>query len=80
MDIDPQGNTTSGLGVSSATIRNEMADLTEMGYLMQPHVSAGRVPSEKAYRLYVTRLMPEGLTDDERERARSFFTSRVHDM
>ena len=71
---------TSGLGVSSATIRNEMADLTEMGYLMQPHVSAGRVPSEKAYRLYVTRLMPEGLTDVERERARTFFTSRIHDM
>ena len=46
-----------GIGVSSATIRNEMSDLEEMGYLEQPHTSAGRVPSQKAYRLYVDRLM-----------------------
>lgn len=46
-----------GIGVSSATIRNEMSDLEEMGYLEQPHTSAGRIPSEKAYRLYVDRLM-----------------------
>ncbi|MPW24635.1 heat-inducible transcription repressor HrcA [Alkalibaculum sp. M08DMB] len=45
------------LGVSAATIRNEMADLEEMGLLIQPHTSAGRVPSEKAYRLYVDQLM-----------------------
>jgi heat-inducible transcriptional repressor len=45
------------LGISSATIRNEMSDLEEMGYLEQPHTSAGRIPSEKAYRLYVDRLM-----------------------
>ena len=45
------------IGVSPATIRNEMSDLTELGYLDQPHVSAGRVPSCKAYRLYVDRLM-----------------------
>ena len=45
------------IGVSPATIRNEMSDLTELGYLDQPHVSAGRVPSGKAYRLYVDRLM-----------------------
>lgn len=45
------------LGISSATIRNEMSDLEEMGYLEQPHTSAGRVPSERAYRLYVDRLM-----------------------
>ena len=45
------------IGVSPATIRNEMSDLTELGYLDQPHVSAGRVPSNKAYRLYVDRLM-----------------------
>ncbi|MBP3485466.1 MAG: heat-inducible transcription repressor HrcA [Oscillospiraceae bacterium] len=43
--------------VSSATIRNELADLTEMGYLEQPHTSAGRVPSPKGYRLYVNELM-----------------------
>lgn len=45
------------LGFSSATIRNEMADLEEMGYLAQPHTSAGRVPSDKGYRLYVDHLM-----------------------
>jgi len=45
------------LGISAATIRNEMADLEEQGYLIQPHTSAGRVPSEKAYKLYVNSLM-----------------------
>ena len=47
------------LKVSSATIRNELSDLTEMGYLEQPHTSAGRVPSPKGYRLYVNELMEE---------------------
>lgn len=45
------------LGLSSATIRNEMADLEEMGYLIQPHTSAGRVPSDAGYRFYVNSLM-----------------------
>lgn len=45
------------LGLSSATIRNEMADLEEMGYLIQPHTSAGRIPSDKGYRFYVNELM-----------------------
>jgi len=45
------------LGLSSATIRNEMADLEEMGYLVQPHTSAGRIPSDKGYRFYVNELM-----------------------
>lgn len=45
------------IGISPATIRNEMADLEEMGYLTHPHTSAGRVPSDKAYRLYVNTLM-----------------------
>lgn len=45
------------LGLSSATIRNELAELTTMGYLEQPHTSAGRVPSSRAYRLYVNELM-----------------------
>ncbi|HIT68918.1 MAG TPA: heat-inducible transcription repressor HrcA [Candidatus Aphodomonas merdavium] len=44
-------------GLSSATIRNEMSDLEELGYLDQPHTSAGRVPSLKAYRLYVEKLL-----------------------
>ena len=47
----------AGLDVSSATIRNDMADLEEQGYLEQPHTSAGRIPSPKGYRLYVNELM-----------------------
>lgn len=55
-----------GLGISSATIRNEMADLEDMGYLEQPHTSAGRVPSDKGYRIYVDHLMvTEQLTAEE---------------
>ena len=46
-----------GGSVSSATIRNELADLVELGYLEQPHTSAGRIPSPKGYRLYVNELM-----------------------
>ncbi len=49
----------TGLVVSSATIRNDLADLTEQGYLEQPHTSAGRIPSPKGYRLYVNELMEE---------------------
>ncbi len=45
------------LGVSSATIRNEMSDLEDLGYLIKPHTSAGRVPSDKAYRLYVDNIL-----------------------
>ena len=45
------------ISLSPATLRNEMAELTEMGYLAQPHTSAGRVPSEKGYRFYVDSLM-----------------------
>jgi len=48
---------TSGLGLSSATIRNEMAELTNLGYLEQPHTSAGRIPSALGYRIYVNSLM-----------------------
>lgn len=53
------------LGVSSATIRNEMADLEELGLLEQPHTSAGRIPSDAGYRYYVDRLMePSELAED----------------
>ena len=48
-----------GLGVSSATIRNEMVVLEEHGFLSQPHTSAGRVPTEQGYRYFVERLMRE---------------------
>ena len=47
------------MNLSSATIRNEMADLEEMGYIIQPHTSAGRIPSDKGYRLYVDMLMEQ---------------------
>ena len=61
MTAVPVGSRTisrkQGVGFSPATIRNEMSDLEELGYLAQPHTSAGRIPSAKAYRLYVDRLM-----------------------
>src|SRR5688572_31208258 len=47
----------SGLGVSPATIRNTMSDLEEKGFLFHPHTSAGRIPTDKAYRAYVDALM-----------------------
>ena len=69
------------MGLSSATIRNEMSDLEELGYLDQPHVSAGRVPSAKAYRLYVDSLMRSGrLQDDSIETVSRHFSGRVHQM
>ena len=56
---EPVGSRTipkySELKLSSATIRNEMSDLEEMGYIIQPHTSAGRIPSDKGYRFYVAR-------------------------
>jgi len=59
------------LGVSPATIRNEMSDLEELGYLEQPHTSAGRVPSDKGYRFYVDVLMdPAELSPAAREQLR----------
>lgn len=59
------------LGVSSATVRNEMAELEAGGYLVQPHTSAGRVPSDSGYRTYVDQLMqPETLAADDRRRIR----------
>ena len=58
---EPVGSRTlsksTDLNLSSATIRNEMADLEDMGYIFQPHTSAGRIPSDKGYRLYVDMLM-----------------------
>lgn len=60
---EPVGSRTiskyTDLNLSSATIRNEMADLEEMGYILQPHTSAGRIPSDKGYRFYVDALMEE---------------------
>ncbi len=60
---EPVGSRTiskyTDLNLSSATIRNEMADLEEMGYILQPHTSAGRIPSDAGYRLYVDLMMKE---------------------
>src|SRR5690554_3580483 len=53
------------LGVSSATIRNEMADLEELGYLEQPHTSAGRIPSDAGYRYYINHLMARQAVKEE---------------
>ena len=67
LNAEPVGSRTLSkrhdLGISPATIRNEMADLEDMGYLTHPHTSAGRVPSDKAYRLYVNRLMEKEAID-----------------
>ncbi len=60
---EPVGSRTiskySDLNLSSATIRNEMSDLEELGYIIQPHTSAGRIPSDKGYRFYVDHLVKE---------------------
>ena len=53
------------LNLSSATIRNEMSDLEDMGYIFQPHTSAGRIPTDKGYRLYVDMLLMEKNTEIE---------------
>jgi heat-inducible transcriptional repressor len=67
-----------GLGISSATIRNEMSDLEEMGFLEQPHTSAGRVPSDKAYRFYVDKLMKvRSLDQKEAEYIRETYESTI---
>lgn len=55
------------MGISPATIRNEMSDLEELGYLKHPHTSAGRVPSDKAYRLYVDNLMEKYVLTNEQK-------------
>lgn len=67
-----------GLGVSPATIRNEMSDLVELGYLEQPHTSAGRVPSDLGYRFYVDQLMVGDVpARDQVRRIRQALTGRA---
>lgn len=76
---EPVGSRTiskySGLNLSSATIRNEMSDLEEMGYIVQPHTSAGRIPSDKGYRFYVDQLMQ--MQRDELDDVRSEMFQKV---
>jgi heat-inducible transcriptional repressor len=69
------------LGVSPATIRNEMADLEDTGYLDKPHTSSGRVPSDRGYRFYVDELMPaKRLTADESRAIESLFRTKMRDV
>ncbi len=69
------------LGLSSATIRNEMADLEEMGFLAQPHTSAGRIPSDKGYRLYVDHLMKQKeLSVDEIDNIKKSMEIKINEM
>lgn len=76
---EPVGSRTiskySDLKLSSATIRNEMSDLEEMGYIIQPHTSAGRIPSDKGYRFYVDQIMQE--KDNEVTEVKQMMIQRV---
>ncbi len=82
---EPVGSNTLtqkyNLGVSSATIRNEMAELEAGGYLVQPHTSAGRVPSDAGYRIYVDQLMrPEPLLNEEQRRIQDEFRAASREL
>jgi len=76
---EPVGSRTiskdEDLNVSSATIRNEMSDLEEMGYIVQPHTSSGRIPTDKGYRFYVNRLMEK--KDNEMTEFKELMIERV---
>jgi len=82
---EPVGSNTLtqkyNLGVSSATIRNEMAELEAGGYLVQPHTSAGRIPSDAGYRTYVDQLMrPEPLPNIEQRRIQDEFRAASREL
>ena len=69
------------LGISSATIRNEMSDLEEMGLILQPHASSGRIPSDLGYRLYVDHLMQQKeLTADEQKYLQSIISRDINQI
>ncbi|MDR3072052.1 MAG: heat-inducible transcriptional repressor HrcA [Clostridiales Family XIII bacterium] len=85
LTAEPVGSRTLSrkydMGISPATIRNEMADLEEMGFLTHPHTSAGRVPSDKAYRLYVNRLMEKyELQEDDKAKIRKAIESNITEL
>ncbi|MDQ2680184.1 MAG: heat-inducible transcriptional repressor HrcA [Candidatus Eremiobacteraeota bacterium] len=82
---EPVGSNTLthkyNLGVSSATVRNELAELEAAGYLVQPHTSAGRIPSDAGYRTYVDDLMqPEVLRSEDRRRIRDEFKQASREL
>lgn len=70
-----------GINLSSATIRNEMADLEELGFLEKTHTSSGRIPSEKGYRYYVDHLLaPQILLNHEIKMIHSIFTEKIYEL
>jgi len=72
---------TAGLGCSSATIRNELAELVNMGYLEQPHTSAGRVPTPMGYRMYVNELMQmQKLSLEETEEINQRLNTKLQEL
>jgi len=78
---DPVGSArvaSSGVNVSPATIRNEMAVLEREGYLVQPHTSAGRIPTDKGYRFFVDQLAGPGLLDRTKQQQVREFFARAH--
>jgi len=82
---EPVGSRTiskkAELGVSPATIRNEMADLEEMGLIEQPHTSAGRIPSDQGYRYYVDYLMdPMILNEEEKQNINQEISQRLNEV
>ncbi|AUS09479.1 heat-inducible transcriptional repressor HrcA [Laceyella sacchari] len=82
ISAEPVGSRTvskkKGVNVSAATIRNEMADLEEMGFLEQPHTSAGRIPSQKGYRFYVDHLLkPYMWSKDDLMALHDFYAYKV---
>lgn len=80
---EPIGSRTlskTGLELSAATVRNSMADLEERGYLHQPHTSAGRIPTDKGYRVHVDALMEqEEITDEERVQLREMVEAAIRE-
>src|SRR5215218_6331973 len=78
---EPVGSETiaehAGLGVSSATIRNEMAALEELGYLSHPHTSSGRIPTDTGYRHYVNSLPAGGRLREAQRRAIATYFAEV---
>ena len=67
-----------GVSLSSATIRNEMSDLEELGYIVQPHTSAGRIPSDKGYRFYVDHLLD--VEEDEADDAKDLLLKKTEKL
>src|SRR6476469_507155 len=66
------------ISLSSATIRNEMSDLEELGYIEKTHTSSGRVPSEKGYRYYVDHLLsPQRINERDVSKIKSIFAERI---